>query len=199
MPLLLPPLPSTSADVSDEALSSLEPSTLLLEAERLQNSIQKLEESNAALEEFVQGGQEGQQGEGGEKEGSGVTEEEEKLFTEVRRENEEVMCVARPTLAESTGTGSSLCLTLNPFFPPSCLLLIRTTEHGKHPSSRGYKSRSMPREAQSWRAAVIPTSSLVPLASPHHPGRRWAQGLMEMAEQVARAMGIQEIEEAEHE
>lgn len=86
MPLLLPPLPSTSADVSDEALSSLEPSTLLLEAERLQNSIQKLEESNAALEEFVQGGQETQQGEGAE-----VTREEEKLFEEVRRENEEVM------------------------------------------------------------------------------------------------------------
>lgn len=90
MPLLLPPLPQTSTDVSDEALSSLEPSTLLLEAERLQNSIQKLEESNAALEEFVQSGAGGQE-RSEEREGEGVTQEEEKLFEEVMRENEEVM------------------------------------------------------------------------------------------------------------
>ncbi|PWN23480.1 hypothetical protein BCV69DRAFT_295816 [Microstroma glucosiphilum] len=100
MPLLLPPLPSTSADVSDEALCSLEPSTLLLEAERLQNSILKLEESNAALQEFVQGGAEGEVGEVARAgEGERPTKEEEKMFEEVRRENEEVIARQNSLLA----------------------------------------------------------------------------------------------------
>lgn len=71
MPLIAP-----TNDVSESALREMEPSTVLVEIKRVEQSISKLNESNAALKEFA---------------GSDATQADKTMYEGVVRENEGVM------------------------------------------------------------------------------------------------------------
>lgn len=82
MPLIAPSATTPAKDVSDADIRGMEPSTIVVEIERLENSIAKLRESNAALTDFATGNGGGQ---------AAPEDSDRKMYADVVQENDEVM------------------------------------------------------------------------------------------------------------